>query len=136
MFRSGLVDTLVTHANIKGFGLTPLSGDRRGYMPPLLKTKFKTKPFLLRQEQNRQLQLIWHNAGHDFCSLGVDSIMRLTWLLSFPGCDEKKIKCTLKLASQLSSRTISLKNHHWLNDMLSKELVCFQNLKNLNGRNF
>ena len=25
--------------NIKGFGLTPLSGDRRGYMPPLLKTK-------------------------------------------------------------------------------------------------
>ena len=30
---------LVAHANIKGFGLTPLSGDRRGYMPPLLKTK-------------------------------------------------------------------------------------------------
>ena len=30
---------LVTHANIKGFGLTPLSEDRRGYMPPLLKTK-------------------------------------------------------------------------------------------------
>ena len=24
---------------IEGFGLTPLSGDRRGYMPPLLKTK-------------------------------------------------------------------------------------------------
>ena len=42
MFRLGLVDTLVTHANIKGFGLTPLSGDRRGYMPPLLKTN-KTK---------------------------------------------------------------------------------------------
>ena len=39
MLRLGLVDTLVTHANIKGFGLTPLSGDRRGYMPPLLKTK-------------------------------------------------------------------------------------------------
>ena len=35
----GLVDTLVTHTNIEGFGLTPLSGDRRGYMPPLLKTK-------------------------------------------------------------------------------------------------
>ena len=30
---------LVTHANIKGFGLTPLSGARHGYMPPLLKTK-------------------------------------------------------------------------------------------------
>ena len=42
MFRSGLVNTLVTHANIKGFGLTPLSGDRRGYMPPLLKIN-KTK---------------------------------------------------------------------------------------------
>ena len=32
---------LVTHANIKGFGLTPVSGDRRGFMPPLLKTKQK-----------------------------------------------------------------------------------------------
>ena len=30
---------LVTHANKEGFGLTPLSGDRCGYMPPLLKTK-------------------------------------------------------------------------------------------------
>ena len=39
MFILGLVDTLVTHANIKGFGLTPLSGDCRGYMPPLLETK-------------------------------------------------------------------------------------------------
>ena len=33
---------LVIHANIEGFGLTPLSGDRRGYMFPLLKTN-KTK---------------------------------------------------------------------------------------------
>ena len=39
--RSGLVDTLFTHANMKGFGLTPLFGDRRGYMPPQLKTKQK-----------------------------------------------------------------------------------------------
>ena len=39
MYRLRLVDTLVTHTNIEGFGLTPLSGDRRGYMPPLLKTK-------------------------------------------------------------------------------------------------
>ena len=39
MFRLGLVNTLVTQANKEGFGLTPLSGDRRGYMPPLLKTK-------------------------------------------------------------------------------------------------
>ena len=30
-----------THANIEGFGLTTLSGDRHGYMPPLLKTKNK-----------------------------------------------------------------------------------------------
>ena len=43
MFRLGLVDTLVTHANIKGFGLTPLSGDRRGYLAPLLKTKKTSK---------------------------------------------------------------------------------------------
>ena len=39
MFRSRLVDTLVTHANTKGFGGTFLSGARGGYMPPLLKTK-------------------------------------------------------------------------------------------------
>ena len=43
MFRLGLVDTLVTHANKEGFGLTPLSGDRPRYMPPLLKTKQKNK---------------------------------------------------------------------------------------------
>ena len=29
---------LFTHANIKGFGLASLSGARRGYMPPQLKT--------------------------------------------------------------------------------------------------
>jgi hypothetical protein len=28
---------LVNHANMKGFGLTPLFGDRSGYMPPQLK---------------------------------------------------------------------------------------------------
>ena len=39
MFRSGLVDMLVTHANMKGFGQTPSFGDRRGFMPPQLKTK-------------------------------------------------------------------------------------------------
>ena len=38
MYRSGLVDTLVTHANMKGLGLTPLFGDRHGFMPPQLKT--------------------------------------------------------------------------------------------------
>ena len=49
MFRLGLVDTLVTLANIKGFGLTPLSGDHRGYMPPLLQTKTKQNKFVLVQ---------------------------------------------------------------------------------------
>ena len=44
MFRSGLVDTLVTHAKIKGFGLTTLSGDRPGFMPPLLNS---TTPYRL-----------------------------------------------------------------------------------------
>ena len=38
MFRLVLFEALVTYANKEGFGLTPLSGDRRGYMPPLLKT--------------------------------------------------------------------------------------------------
>ena len=64
MFRSGLVDTLVTHANIKGFGLTPLSGDCRDYMPPLLKTKTTT----LRQMK----ELIWTHcelvSNSVFCS--------------------------------------------------------------------
>ena len=39
MYRSGLVDTLVSHANMKGLGLTPLFGDRPGFMPSQLKTK-------------------------------------------------------------------------------------------------
>ena len=39
MYKSGLVNTLGTHANTKGFGLTFLSGVRRGFMPPQLKTK-------------------------------------------------------------------------------------------------
>ena len=36
MYRSGLVNTLVTHANMRR-GLA-LIGDRRGFMPPQLKT--------------------------------------------------------------------------------------------------
>ena len=32
---------------ISGFGLNLLSGDRRGYMPPLVKNKNKTKVLLL-----------------------------------------------------------------------------------------
>ena len=55
MYSSGLVNTLVTHANIEGFGLTPLSGGRRGYMPPLLKTKTeftKTRAFPTKSGQN------------------------------------------------------------------------------------
>ena len=40
-YRSGLVDLLVTHghANTKGFGLTSLSGVRRGFMPSQLKRR-------------------------------------------------------------------------------------------------
>jgi hypothetical protein len=39
MYRLGPVNMLVTHTNTEGFGLTPLSVDRCGYMSPLLKTK-------------------------------------------------------------------------------------------------
>ena len=47
MYRLGLVNTLDTHANMKGFGLTPLYGDRRGYMPPQLKImRLKVNPKL------------------------------------------------------------------------------------------
>ena len=45
MYRSRLVDTLVTHANMKGLGLTLLFGDHRGYMSPQLKTKTKQNFF-------------------------------------------------------------------------------------------
>ena len=41
MYRSGLVNILVTHANMKEFGLASLSGACCGYMPPQLKTKQK-----------------------------------------------------------------------------------------------
>ena len=37
---------------INGFGLTPLSGDRRGYMPPLLKTKQNIVPTLVPVERS------------------------------------------------------------------------------------
>ena len=44
-YRLGLVDTLVTHANMKGLGLTPLFGDRRhGFMLPQLKTNKQNDP--------------------------------------------------------------------------------------------
>ena len=46
MYRSGLVDTLVTHAFMKGLGLTPLFRDRRGFMPPQLKTKTTLNSYL------------------------------------------------------------------------------------------
>ena len=39
MYRSGLVYTLVSHANMKGLGLTPFFRDSRGFMPPQLKIK-------------------------------------------------------------------------------------------------
>ena len=39
MYRSGLVNTLVTHANTKGLGLTPLFGDLSYFMLPQLKMK-------------------------------------------------------------------------------------------------
>ena len=42
MYRWGLVDTLDTHANMKVLGLTPLFGNRRGFMLPQLKTKTST----------------------------------------------------------------------------------------------
>ena len=42
MFRLELVNTLVTHANIKGFGLTPLFGDRLG----IYASSFKKKHFM------------------------------------------------------------------------------------------
>ena len=41
MYRSGLVDTLVTHANTKGFGLTSLSGVSHA-MPPQFKKKMNS----------------------------------------------------------------------------------------------
>ena len=56
MYRSGPVDTLVTNANMreKGFGLTPLLGDRRCFMPSQLKTKQT-----LDSSRNSRIQRTW-----------------------------------------------------------------------------
>ena len=43
---NGFATTFFKANHIKGFGLTPLFGDRRGYMPPLLKTK-QSKPNMI-----------------------------------------------------------------------------------------
>ena len=58
MYRSGLVYTLVNHGNMKGLGLTPLFGDRCGFMPPLLKqNKNKTEnPSRVRIKQGIRAQ--------------------------------------------------------------------------------
>ena len=57
---------LVTHANMKGLGRTPSLGDRRGFMPPQLKTnKVWDTPFVgLVDEFNwKKLigQFVWTN---------------------------------------------------------------------------
>ena len=44
MKQLGLFNTLVTHANMKGFGLTPLFRNRLGYMTTQLNTKQKQGP--------------------------------------------------------------------------------------------
>ena len=48
---------LVTHANKEGVGLTPLSGDRRGYTPPLLKTKTATVTYVNLQDRKERIQI-------------------------------------------------------------------------------
>ena len=58
MYRSGLVDTLVTHANMKGLGLTPLFGDRRGFMPPQLKTNILYIPLSKKSTVNSLKRLL------------------------------------------------------------------------------
>ena len=57
MFRSGLVDTLVTHANKEGFGLTHLSGDCHGYMPQT-KTKHFFQFILLMYKCSKNLMIL------------------------------------------------------------------------------
>ena len=52
---------LVTIANKEGFGLTPLSGDRRDYMPPLLKKK-KQKQLLSSAGKPLEAMLIVHES--------------------------------------------------------------------------
>ena len=58
MYRSVLVDKLVTHVNTKGFGLTSLSGFRRGFMPLQLKTKTKQSFFFFNMLYLFQLNVL------------------------------------------------------------------------------
>ena len=74
-----LVDTVVTHANINGFGLTLLSGDRHGFMPPLLKTKQRRAfnsafCFCMKQFWTNQLVCFWPIVGwNKSCQFGIKS---------------------------------------------------------------
>ena len=55
MYRWCLVNTLATHANTKGFGLSSLSVVRHGFMPPQLKTKQELCLTQQKTEGNKRL---------------------------------------------------------------------------------
>ena len=63
MYRLGLVGKLVTHANMKGLGLTPLFGDGRGFMPPHLKTKQKQFYMFTKTKTETKQKKTKRNAG-------------------------------------------------------------------------
>ena len=52
---------LVTHANTKGLSLTPLFRDRRGFMPPQLKTKQSIQN--LRNQLNNRDEMVENSHG-------------------------------------------------------------------------
>ena len=67
MYRSGLINTLVTHANMKGLGLTHLFRDLHGFMPPLLKTKQNRNNFIPLCNAKSATVVVWFQRPAFFC---------------------------------------------------------------------
>ena len=121
MYRSGLVDTLVTHANMKGLVLTPLFKDRRGFMPPQLKTN-KTKSFLLRhiegfkREQSfahafsfHFLEHLWDNFIKNDLSQLVTSFLNFAVIRSFRSASLRSLSLRSPSLRRASLRRVSLR---------------------------
>ena len=106
MYRSCLVNTLVTHAYMKGLGLTPLFRDRRGFMPPQLKTKQKQNTFTLLFYNIKEpdlwkrllLECIYYLGDLEHGGLELVNILLsvFTFILLFYNIKEPDLICILK----------------------------------------
>ena len=100
MYRSGLVNTLVTHANMNGLGLTPLFGDRPGFMPPQVKTK-QTRSVAL-----SRLSAWWSSLYAFFDPQShPDSCTQLEFIILHYRCTDHRSRRFSVMLEQLSTRS-------------------------------